>query len=406
MKTSRLAGKADTYLRKLCLDIPHRRLGSQGNRQATDFFTQWIASLGLGVHRQEFDCLDWTHGTVRLAVDGEPFAVMISPYSLGCRVTAPLIVASALDELEALDAQDKILLLRGELAKEQLVPKNYPFYGSERHQRIIHLLESGNPSAIIGATSRNPATTAALYPFPLIEDGDFNIPAVHMTDVEGDRLAAHAGRAATLVIEATRIPSQGCNVVARCGPDVGPRVIVCAHIDTKEGTPGALDNAAGITTLLLLAELLQDYGGRLSIEIVAFNGEDDYSAAGEIEYLLRSGESFHDIKLGINLDAMGYCQGKTAYTLYGCPEEMAAAIRGTFSSREGLVEGDPWYQSDHSLFIQQQVPAMAITSERFTELSAQVSHTAKDRPQLVDRSRLVDVALVLRDLLRELDNIL
>lgn len=33
----------------------------------------------------------------------------------------------------------------------------------------------------------------ALYPFPLFEDGDFDIPSVYMTDVEGERLAAYAG---------------------------------------------------------------------------------------------------------------------------------------------------------------------------------------------------------------------
>ena len=34
--------------------------------------------------------------------------------------------------------------------------------------------------------------------------------------------------------------------------------VLCAHIDSKLNTPGALDNAAGVVTLLLLAELLAD----------------------------------------------------------------------------------------------------------------------------------------------------
>ena len=51
------------------------------------------------------------------------------------------------------------------------------------------------------------------------------------------------------------------------------------------GTPGALDNASGTTVLLLLAELLADYRGSLGVDIVAINGEDYYSAPGEIVYL-------------------------------------------------------------------------------------------------------------------------
>ena len=37
--------------------------------------------------------------------------------------------------------------------------------------------------------------------------------------------------------------------------------------------------------LLLLAEMLQDYRGKLGIEIVAFNGEDYYSAGEQMDYL-------------------------------------------------------------------------------------------------------------------------
>ncbi len=44
------------------------------------------------------------------------------------------------------------MLVRGELAREQLMPKNFPFYQPEEHQRIIHLLEAQKPLAIIAAT--------------------------------------------------------------------------------------------------------------------------------------------------------------------------------------------------------------------------------------------------------------
>ena len=62
------------------------------------------------------------------------------------------------------------------------------------------------------------------------------------------------------------------------------KITVFAHIDAKDGTPGALDNGAGVVVLLLLAELLQDYDGGVELELVALNGEDYYSAAGEMQY--------------------------------------------------------------------------------------------------------------------------
>jgi aminopeptidase YwaD len=406
MNRHHLSKKAETYLQRLCLDIPHRRVGSEGNRAATEFFAQTVASFDFAVECSEFDCLDWTHGDAKLEAEGESFEAFISPYSLGCRLTAPLAVVSTVDELEMVEAAGKVLLLHGEIAKEQLMPKNFPFFNPEEHKRIIHLLETKSPAAIITATSRNPELAGAMYPFPLIEDGDFDIPSVYVTDKVGERLAEHAGVEISLEIQAERISAWGCNVIARKGADWGRRIVLCAHIDTKEGTPGALDNATGITVLLLLAELLVDYAGDIGIEIVALNGEDDYSAAGQLLYLGENADTLAQVVLGINTDVAGYYQGNTEYSLYGCPDEIATLIRKAFSDQDGIVEGEPWYQSDHSIFVQNQVPAMALTSEQFMELSTHVTHTMRDSPDLVDSSKLVAVALVLRGLLLDLTRML
>jgi len=241
-----------------------------------------------------------------------------------------------------------------------------------------------------------------MYPFPLIEDGDFDIPSVYTTDEEGEQLAELAGAEVSLEIEAERFPATGCNVVARKGPASGRKIVLCAHIDTKENTPGALDNATGVTVLLLLAELLEDYAGDTGIELVALNGEDDYSAAGQILYLRENADTLGKVILGVNVDVAGYYQGNTAYSLYGCPAGIASSIQQAFSAQGGMVEGEPWYQSDHSLFVQNQVPAVAVTSEQFMELSTHVTHTPKDSLELVDAGKIVAVAWVLRGLLLDL----
>lgn len=406
MNFEHLSERVETYLQRLCLDIPHRRVGSEGNRAATEFFAQTLASFDFAVECSEFDCIDWTQGDTELGAEGESFEVFISPYSLGCRLSAPLAVVSTVDELEMVEAEGKVLLLHGEIAKEQLMPKNFPFFNPEQHQKIVHLLETKSPAAIITATSRNPELAGGMYPFPLIEDGDFDIPSVYVTDKVGERLAEQAGMEVSLEIEAERIPARGCNVIARKRTDWDRRIVLCAHIDTKEGTPGALDNATGIAVLLLLAELLEDYAGDIGIEIVALNGEDDYSAAGQLQYLRENADTLAQVVLGINIDVAGYYQGTTEYSLYGCPDEIANLIRRAFSDQEDMVEGDPWYQSDHSLFVQNQVPAMALTSEQFMELSTYVTHTMKDSPELVDSSKLVAVVLVLRGLLLDLTRLL
>jgi aminopeptidase YwaD len=404
-----LSEKAEKYLQRLCLDIPNRCVGSKGNRAATEIFAEWVASFGFKTECPEFDCVDWTNQGARLTVNHEPFDVFVSPYSLGCHLSAPLAVVSTVEKLETVEAANKIILARGNIAKEQLMPKSFPFYNPDEHKRIIHLLETKAPLAIIAATSRNPELAGGLYPFPLIEDGDFDIPSVYMTEEEGNKLIKHAGKGISLDILSKRSPAKGYNVIARKVADSGRKVVLCAHIDThnsKDGTPGALDNATGVVVLLLLAELLENYNGHLGIEIVALNGEEYYSSPGEVQYLERNQGRLNEILLNINLDMVGYYQGNTAYSLYNCPDDIVKSIRKAFSTQKDIVEGEPWYQGDHMIFTQNQIPALAITSGHFMELLTHIAHTARDRPELVDCSKLTHVALALRGLLLDLDKLL
>jgi aminopeptidase YwaD len=408
----KLVAAAEATINHLCRDIPERPVGSAGNRAATDFFARQIAAFGFAIERSPFTCLDWQEEGADLLVGDTSFPVQVSPYSVGGRATGPLVVVSTVAELAAAKPAGKILLVRGDLTREQLMPKNFTFYNPEQHQQIIHLLETKAPLAIIAATSRNPELAGGIYPFPLIEDGDFDIPSVYMTAETGEKLTRHAGETVSLTINATRIPATGENIVARKGGRKGgrkdcasgKRIVICAHIDAKINTPGALDNATGVTILLLLAELLSGYAGELAVEIVPLNGEDYYAASGHMLYIQQNTGKFDSILLAANCDLAGYHTGSTAYSLYDCPPDVAAAVQQAFASRPDTIAGEQWFQSDHSIFIQQGVPAIAITSERFMELSATITHTPKDRPELVDPARLVHIAQALHDLIHHLNH--
>jgi aminopeptidase YwaD len=388
---------ASSYLNTLCLELPTRRVGSAGNRAATSFFADTVATFGFAVDTPAFECIDWIEDGAELAVDGVAFAVSPSPYTLAGQVTAPLVAVSTVEALEQAELAGRVLLLHGDIAKAQLMPKNFPFYNPEEHRAIIGLLERKQPLAIVAATGRDPEMAGAVYPFPLFEDGDLDIPSVYLPEEAGTQLAALAGKTATVHIRAWRSPATGCNVVARKG-DPRRRVVCFAHIDAKDGTLGAIDNATGVVVLLLLAELLAEYSGELGVELVAMNGEDYYSGPGEQLYLELNAGRMQEIVLGINLDGAGYHEGRTAYSLYGCPPDLARTVQDVLAAQAELVEGEPWYQSDHGLFLMHGVPALAITSERFVELWTEIAHTARDRPEIVDPGKLVAVAEALHEL--------
>ena len=393
-----LLGRASTHLRALCVEISNRRVGSEGNRAATHYAAGELRQSGWEVDTPAFDCIDWTETGAEIAVDGERFEAYPSPYSVGCAVEAPLVTAGSLPELEALRPAGRVLLLHGELAREPLMPRNFPFYNPDEHRRIYEALEARTPAAIATATAYNPSMAGALYPLPMFEDGDFDLPSVYLTVEEGARLAARAGERVRVESRARRLPSTGCNVVGRRGPG-GQRVVVFAHIDTRLGTPGANDNASGVCALLLLADALRSDRLSLQVELVAMNGEDYYANPGERQYLAANEGRFDSIRLGVNLDDVGYLHGQVAYSLYGVPEEMANLIRARLEVCPGLVEGEAWYQGDHGLFLMHQRPALAMTTDRLAEVMASITHSPQDTIDKVDPAKPARVAGALRDLI-------
>ena len=359
--------------------------------------------MGWQTEASELDVVDWEDGGATLRAGDQSFSVLASPYSLGCAVDAKLSSASSVEELEQQDLSGKILLLHGDIAEEQLMPKNFVFYNPEEHRRIITLLEQRQPAAIVSATGKNAALAGGVYPFPLIEDGDFDIPSVYTTEEEGRRLLAFVGERATLRSMSTRIPAKAYNVVARKGTDVGRRIVISAHIDAKKGTPGATDNATGVVTLLLLAELLRDYEGDRLLEIAAFNGEDYYLVPGQMDYLNKNQGRFDTIVLNINIDGAGYKDGKSAFSFFDLPGPLRAAADEVLARFDGITEGVQWYQGDHSMFVQQGRPAIAVSSQWFLENfgSQNITHTPKDNMDIVDCGKIVEIAEALNRLIRE-----
>jgi aminopeptidase YwaD len=388
-----LIQQAARHLEHLCVEVSERNLGTDGNRAATDYVAAQFRANDLRVECQAFPCLAWEPLEETLRVGDQTFSVHAGPYSLPCIGSGPLRVVRSLEQLKG-DLRGTLLLLCGELVRGQLIPKNYPFYSDPEQLRLIELLESSGALAVLAATGKNPMTTAAQSPFPLIEDGAFTLPSAYMSESEGARLAACDGHPATLHLRVRRESSSGCNVLGQVGT-TPVRYVICAHVDAKRGSPGAIDNASGTVVLLLLSELLRDCNG---IELVAFNGEDDYSAAGEITYV-KSRPKLGQLSLCVNVDGIGFREGETAFSSYGfnaSEEQRLDRVLG----RPGFRRGTPWIQSDHSVFIQQGVKAIAFTTSSFDWVWANLAHTERDRSEWIDPLQLVQAAEAIRDLLR------
>lgn len=385
----------------MCSVAPDRRPGSIGNDEATSYVSARFTEHGWTVATQQFGCLDWDSSGATLDLGAHTIDLSPSPYGLGVTASGPVRILRDKEDLHRDDLAGSIAVVAGALASEPLTPKAYPFYGSAEHAQTISALEAARPAAVVAVTGLYPALCGALDPFPWIEDGDFSIPTANVRPEDAGSLLEHDGRPASIEIRARRTPAEARNVVGTRGP-TGNRVTVIAHVDSKPGTPGAVDNAAGVSVLLLLAEVLSP-GRRarlpVGVELLAVNGEDHFAAPGEVAWLAEHENDLDDVLLAVNIDGAGYREGRSSYSTYNVDGILADHIEGVLAIRPDLVRGPDWFQSDHAIFAARGRPAMAITTELLEEMLATLYHSPADTPDQVDVERLIGIAAALEELL-------
>jgi len=390
-----LSAHLERILRELT-SFPDRHVGGPGNQAATALFAGRIADLGFDVSSTAFDCIEWEYGDAVIDAMSDRFTLSVGPYSLPFDGRASLVGVSSVEELEAERIRGAIVVLHGEIARAQIMPKNFTFYNPESHKRIIRALEEFEPAAVISATGHDPEMVGSQYPFPLFEDGDLDTPNVYTTDVEGERLLRYTGESVGLRIDSRRVPTTAEHVVATLQGDAPGRIVVFAHIDSHKGSPGALDNASGVAVLLGLAELLSDYRHGPTIEIVPLNGEDNYANPGEMLWVAANESRMNDIIVGMNIDDAGRAGEDTHVSFYDCPPEIDRVVRDAMATRAGIEPGPKWFQSDHAIFGIYGRPAIALASADIAGFMTEYAHSERDTIDLADPQKLADAAGFLR----------
>ena len=371
-----------------------RPVGSPANRAADFYITDALRAAGYEVEQQPFDCIDWRLDSVDLWVGDGPLPVMANPYSPPGDVTASLAAVATLAELEAAELRGRIALLHGALSAEPLFPRNYPFFTVPEHQRILELLERKGARAVIAVSPMS------ADPAPIIEDGDFTLPSVTVGGDVGAVLLMTERAPVTLRLHSVAQPGRAANVIGRRAHPSRDKLVLSAHFDTKPGTPGALDNAAGVATVLALAERLAA-DPPTNLEFVFFNGEDHYAAPGEVVYVAGCGGEFGRIALLVNVDGVGLRDAPTTVAFFNCPDAWTDATRGLMSYRPNLVETEPWPQGDHSIFAMQDVPCIALTSGGIHNLIDSLIHSPGDTLDRPDPAQMAAMVDFLADLLAQ-----
>ncbi|MCH9684447.1 MAG: M28 family peptidase, partial [Deltaproteobacteria bacterium] len=167
----------------------------------------------------------------------------------------------------------------------------------------------------------------------------------------------------------------GANVVGELPGRSGSFLIVSAHYDTVEGTPGANDDATGVAALLEIAGVLGGCPLEHGIRFVAFD-EEETGLVGSFAYASRLvAENELDSVVGVlQIDTIGSdsngdgvfgvseCDLATNETLVEAIVAASTDLAPRLQPLEGCLEV---FGSDHVPFEQQGLPAVLISEPAF-----------------------------------------
>ncbi len=382
--------------------LKERPVGSDNNTDILRYLETELTKMGYAITKLPFSCTVWQSGESVLMMNGREIEIHASPFSQPYNGAAKPVFVKSMAELEAADCRGCIVFIGGELAETPIMPKGYPFYYPDEHKRFIELLEAKQPAAVIAATGKY--ALSGLQPFPLFEDGNFPIPSAYMPEALFEELQNGDNAAeAQLFIQSENERRNSYQLAAHktsensCG-----KIVVCAHMDTKYITLGALDNAVGVAVLLKAAAMLKN--SCYDIDIVPFNGEEYYEASGQVEYLKQVNAKQDKLSLVINIDSPCHIGSEIAVSLHNFSDSAKETVSRLMQSHNGVVRGIEWYAGDHMIFAFMGVPCMVLSSSDLFEGALDKTHTMQDTPDTVDLNQVEIAARYIADCIAEFDS--
>lgn len=357
----------------LSRQIGPRPSGAPAFLQAVEYVEGHLRSLGYEVERQPFTFLffEARRVTLRLAgPDGEAFRPSVLEYSAATSpqgIEAPLVHAGVgrPEELQRAGVGGRVALVqRGEFTFRE---------------KAENAAAAGAIGVVIYNTQPGPAPRVTLVT-------PSRVPAVMISQEEGERLLALLGqgpvrvhlRVDTVVEERTT-----WNVIGRRAGRDARTVVIGAHLDSVEVSPGANDNASGMASALEAARLLAGLPLALSVEIIGF-GAEERGLLGSAHYVRERGSRVAGM---INMDMVGRGPLMVGSST---PNDRLVDLAMRAASRLGQrVERFRLGQSDHVSFERAGIPAVFIHTG-----DDPLIHTPGDVLERLDPQRMAEAALL------------
>lgn len=399
------SGHIYANLETLC-DFGTRFGGTPGERQARDFIQDHLAEYGLAnVHLEDFEYTGWRRGDCTMRVV-QPTQRELDAISLVYSPSTPAegLHAEVVDLGIGLEADFEE---RGEEIAGRLVlttsasPEGGPWvHRREKYGRAVDYGAAG--FIFMNHLPGLLAPTGSLRSGRLGE-----IPGVGLSHEEGFDLQRWCARGQVVVelsVQNEAGPTQAYHVVGEVPGSPGDEVIIVgAHYDSHDISPGASDDGAGTALVLELARLFAPLAGKFprTIRFVTFAVEE-LGVLGSTEYVQMHTHNAGDWALMVNLDS-GVGSGPHGFLLNGFTElhtvldEFAEDMGHPLENSDHIVTA-----ADNFPFVMAGTPAINLQAKkRDVSAGRGYGHTAADT---LDKVAEVDLkasaAVMARVLLR------
>jgi len=377
---------------EICVERP---LGTRGNNHVINILVNSFDALGIKTIELPFDCTVWQSNDSFIEQNGNRIMLLPSPFSSELKGNFPIKYLSTLGELQKIDSFKGVLVLKNELAKNSIMPKDFPFYFPDEDKLMYEILERIEPRGIITITGQD--KVSGLNPFPIFEDVNFEIPTAYVSSLE--KIVETDSVSLEINSKIQKVKSK--QIIFRKEGLSKDIILIIGHMDCKYFTDGAIDNASGVYTLYETASLIKDKEYNHTIEIVPLNGEESPEVSGQLAYLNYLKNNNFNIKMVINVDGVGYIGTKDSFSFYNFED----CLKDEIVVKNNLLEGEQWYSGDHGVFAFQEIPCIAITaSNMFAEL-LKVTHTKNDKIELVDINLLKQLSKSIVSIIEMMDKL-
>lgn len=273
-------------IRYLSEEVGQRYAGTAGEWAGTDYIYNRFKELGIPVRKHIYPFIGW------VPLD-EPQLKFLAPVQEEL-LTAPLLFSGS----------TPVEGVQGKLVKygvKYLIPGVYdmPTYevldddGSLLAQVVVN--NGGDPIALLNPRSK--------FPVPAVVMSQKNHERVSSWLDEGQEVRVHVN-----IQGQFRPDFKSANIISspyKAKKETKDRVILCAHSDTTVNTPGAYDNASGISAIHEIARRLKDSDLDLpfNIDVIAFSNEEvGFLGADYYVNELKERGELHHVKAVINID--------------------------------------------------------------------------------------------------------